>query len=65
VALMTDALVRLGLPNSLVVLVLAVMPLAVVAMAPAGRADMLRAESVGTAVAGIGTPADAAAEISQ
>jgi hypothetical protein len=62
---MTDALVRLGLPNSLVVLVLAVMPLAAVAMAPAGRADMPRAESVGTVVAGIGTPADAAAEISQ
>jgi hypothetical protein len=62
---MTDALVRLGLPNSLVVLVLAVMPLAAVAMAPAGRADMSRAESVGTVVAGIDTPADAAAEISQ
>jgi hypothetical protein len=34
-------------------------------MAPAVRADMSRAESAGTLVAGIGTPADAAAEISQ
>ncbi|HEX4552511.1 MAG TPA: hypothetical protein VH249_00890 [Xanthobacteraceae bacterium] len=62
---MTDALVRLGLPNSLVVLVLAVMPLATVAMAPALRADMSRADGVGTVVAGIGTPADATAEIAQ
>ena len=62
---MTDSLVRLGLPNSMVILVLAVMPVVTAAMAPAGRADMSRAEGLGTVVAGISTPADAATEISQ
>jgi len=55
---MTDALVRLGLPNSMVILVLAVMPVVAAAMAPAGRADMSRLPSAaGTLVTGIDAPA--------
>jgi hypothetical protein len=54
---MTDALVRLGLPNSVAVLALAVMPFVAMAMA---RADMARSESPdGTYFAGSTTPADA------
>ena len=62
---MTDALVRLGLPNSIVILVLAVMPVVTAAMAPAGRTDMSRLESAGTLVAGIAAPAEAAAQTSE
>jgi hypothetical protein len=62
---MTDALVRLGLPNSMVILVLAVMPVVAAAMPPAGRADMSRLESAGTLVAGTGAPADTAAQTSE
>ena len=60
---MTDALVRLGLPNSMVILVLAVMPVVAAATAPAERADMSRLQSAaGTVIAGNGAPADAAAQ---
>jgi len=63
---MTDALVRLGLPNSMVILVLAVMPVVAAATAPAGHADMSRLQSeAATLVAGIGMPADAAPRISE
>jgi hypothetical protein len=63
---MTDALVRLGLPNSMVILVLAVMPVVAAAMAPAGRADMSRLSSAaGTRVTGIGASADAPAQTSE
>jgi hypothetical protein len=63
---MTDALVRLGLPNSMVILVLAVMPVVAAATAPSERADMSRLQSAaGTLVAGIGAPADAAVQTSE
>jgi hypothetical protein len=63
---MTDALVRLGLPNSMVILVLAVMPVVAAATAPAERADMSRLQSApAMLVAGIGAPADAAAQTSE
>jgi hypothetical protein len=63
---MTDALVRLGLPNSMVILVLAVMPVVAGAMAPAGRADMSRLLGAsGMLVTGIGAPADAPARTSE
>jgi hypothetical protein len=63
---MTDALVRLGLPNSMVILVLAVMPVVAAATAPAGRADVSRLQSAaGTVIAGNGTPADAAAQTTE
>jgi hypothetical protein len=62
---MTDALVRLGLPNSIVILVLAVMPVVAAAIAPAGRADMSRLEGAGMLVAGIAAPVDAATPTSE
>jgi hypothetical protein len=63
---MTNALVRLGLPNSMVILVLAVMPVVAAATAPARHADMSRLGSAaGTLVAGIGMPADAAPQTSE
>jgi hypothetical protein len=52
---MTFTLVRLGLPNSIAVLALAMVPIMSIALASAGRMDGVRSHSPeATVVAGIG-----------
>jgi hypothetical protein len=47
---MTFTLVRLGLPNSIAVLALAMVPILSIAMASAGRVDVVRSHNPDTTV---------------